>query len=513
MNSWQTTIMLDHGQSTSQSERALSVTVAGSSDTASEVFSWLDNNIAHPFVNSAVFEPYDAVASSVNAIVDAVSGHQFLPEINIETTSSKFLSPDWLAQTIAGGLGMIAPYMVAGKISGSVMSRSASALALDGKAFDLLNSRQAAQIVGATIYGGMMKPGQGQTRLGDALSSAAAFSIFGLGNRLTSGFNPISKLATRFVTGAIGGASQSTIGQLASDQELPSMESFTHAAISGAVLNTAMPAAQDGLAKAGAYVKDGIWQDTQGGIHSVGDPNARLQDQPEAMLHATRLAAQGGNAAVDSALTDAIKSNAGKIGQVPGSQVAEELKGILTSGHPESGLQLMMDTGLMKELFPELDALNGPKGLQDPYWHPEGSAWEHSKMVVDNAPRPDVELRMAALFHDIGKPETQEVHEHGISNHGHAEVGANMFADIAQRLELPEDQTARIDELIRNHMIHDVETWSPDQLKALLERSDIEKLIKLESADATGRGGGPHPTQKAFLTEKLAEEHDQAVAK
>jgi len=270
-------------------------------------------------------------------------------------------------------------------------------------------------------------------------------------------------------------------------------------------------------------------------IRSVGDPVLRFKEDRLRMLRVVRFAAKLGFK-VDAALLSALKQFAPELKPgviVAWERIANELKGILTSKAPVVGLDLLMETGLMKEILPEMLPMRSFKGFQDPYWHPEGSAWEHTRQVVNasasreglgeklalfagdefltssvEASLVSFPLRLALLLHDIAKPRTQTwkvarrtvgprwkqvflPYRIRVSNHGHAEQGAEMAAAICRRFKLPGEVTKRVREIVLMHMqMHDM--YDPkikrSKLFRLMNRQEVFDLIVMQHCDSIGTG-------------------------
>jgi poly(A) polymerase len=243
-------------------------------------------------------------------------------------------------------------------------------------------------------------------------------------------------------------------------------------------------------------------------IRSVGDPAERFSEDKLRMLRVPRFASKYEGFTVDPETMAAIKANSFGIHAVSSERVRDEIKGMLTSSNPVRGMQIMMDSGLMKQVLPEVYKLKGPKGRQDPVWHPEGTVWTHTKLVLKNLTGGNFERMMGGLLHDVGKPATQKFWpDGGISNHGHDAKGAEITQEIARRLKLSSNQQERISELVRLHMaMHEVTVMRPGKLTALLERPDVMDLIEIQHADATGsKNSDAGRSHKEFLLQKLEE--------
>jgi len=842
--------MVELSHSTDSTNTGAGSTKPDSADDGllSEAWGWTKGNVVNPFVNAAAIEPYNAVASTAN-LLTGHSSNPFIPEATtLKTDDAKFLRPGWFAQEISGGLGMILPYVVAGKATGGAMRYGGARMGLEGGWAAFAQDERVAQIAGAGIYGVMQDPKQGQSRLGNFASSIAAFGVFEAGNTFTNKLAMRSlqdeaastlmartvqigqQVGLRAATGGIAGLAQISISKGIAQHKAPTSDEFIQAAVSGGVMNIALPPIQtlggkaidgvrqqlglgtpvdryfannpearaamvqsdslkqavgdnpwskiqektgqdasnqstrrvllsdrfdpekvghqlthlssdyeggfkqaadvlasgdrvaaqqayldvrtnqeldaravqakireelgkpadpvipkenigdqiafagktykqvwlrefgefeqtkgqyrpsedmDGLDKsltpqeaaresefqkgiatkicktlqdagfigvfAGGAVRDELMgrtpkdfdlatsatpeqvekifkdagitvfpkgqafgvecvvlygrqfeiatlrtdskssdgrrpdsvkyvtslkddaarrdltvnamfkdpvtgkifdffngrQDLKNKIlRAVGDPNARFEEDKLRMMRVPRFYSRLSDFTVDPALEDAVRAHAHEITTVSGERMRDEMSGILTSSEPVRGLQFMMDTGLMKHVLPEVAEMDGPKGMQDANHHPEGTAWAHTKMVVNGLKGSSFEVMLGGLLHDIGKPLTQEIHaDGGISNHKHEDVGADMASDIAHRFVLTNKQTDRLFQMVKVHMqMHRVQELRPGKLRNILSRPDINDLIDLQHADATGRGNGmADGSQKQFLLGKLDE--------
>lgn len=197
-----------------------------------------------------------------------------------------------------------------------------------------------------------------------------------------------------------------------------------------------------------------------------------------------------------------------------GLSLRNEIEQILNSNNPLADLDSLMESGRMQEILPEIVLLGSESGEQDCCWHPEGSAWQHTKLVIEELRLQDADfiLLFAGLLHDIGKPATQKrLAEGKITNDNHAKVGAEIAGRICQRFGFEKQETFQVTELVRLHMqLHFLAQERIGKLCEILERSDIDNLIKLQHADVmgTGRVNRSQSSHKQFLLAKLAELQD-----
>ncbi len=165
------------------------------------------------------------------------------------------------------------------------------------------------------------------------------------------------------------------------------------------------------------------------------DPDATFRDDPLRMLRATRFAAQL-RFNIDPVVLDSIRRQAQRLQIISKERITEEIIKTLRTDMPSIGFALMKQTGLLPFAFPELDMLSGverigKKGHKDVFLH--------TLQVVDNAANlsPKMEIRFAALVHDIAKPQTKRFEKgKGWTFHGHDEIGRRMIKKIAWRMKI-----------------------------------------------------------------------------
>jgi len=165
------------------------------------------------------------------------------------------------------------------------------------------------------------------------------------------------------------------------------------------------------------------------------DPDETFGEDPLRMLRATYFASQFGFE-IDDKCYDSIVRQKDRISIVSQERITAELLKILASPKPSIGLVILQETGLMKLIFPEIDTMHGID--QTPEWHHK-DIFYHTMQVVDNAAKltKKMEIRFAALVHDIAKPITRRVDKKkGYTFHGHDAIGEKMLDKVAQRMKL-----------------------------------------------------------------------------
>ena len=183
-------------------------------------------------------------------------------------------------------------------------------------------------------------------------------------------------------------------------------------------------------------------------IRTIGDPFERFEEDYLRMLRAVRFAARFGFT-LDPAAVEAIRQLAPQIQDTSAERIRDEILKILTEGGPRRGFELLDETGLLREVLPEMKALQGV--AQPPQFHPEGDVWVHTMMMLDGLGSPTPTLALGVLLHDVGKPPTFTVRER-IRFDNHVEVGARMAQEICHRLRLSSRERERVVELVRHHL-------------------------------------------------------------
>ena len=179
-------------------------------------------------------------------------------------------------------------------------------------------------------------------------------------------------------------------------------------------------------------------------IRTIGAPAERFGEDHLRLLRAVRFAAQL-NFEIEPATLAAIRQFAAKISVISAERIREELIKLFRPPHAARGLVLLRDSGLLKHVLPELAAT--VTCAQSPDYHPEGTVFEHLRLMLSQLPVPCPEsLPWAVLLHDIAKPVTATTDPETGSIHfyGHEKVGAEMAGVMLQRLRFPKKQITEI---------------------------------------------------------------------
>ena len=222
-------------------------------------------------------------------------------------------------------------------------------------------------------------------------------------------------------------------------------------------------------------------------IRTIGDPEDRFAEDRLRLLRAVRFAAKLGFD-VEPQTGAAVSGHAADIAMVSAERVREELTKILTGPRPRKGIELAAQFGLLGHILPEVVAM---KGVEQPeQFHPEGDVWTHTMLTLDQAPAdPGVELAMAALLHDVGKPPTFKQADR-IRFNEHAEVGAKIADKIMRRLRYSKKQQDLVVELVRQHQkFMEVQNMRRSTLKRFLRAERFDLHLELHRMDCGASHG------------------------
>ena len=216
-------------------------------------------------------------------------------------------------------------------------------------------------------------------------------------------------------------------------------------------------------------------------------PVESFTDDPLRMLRAARFIS-GYHFLPDAELVDAVKALRGRLEIVSAERIRDELDKLLVVESPEAGLWFLVNTGLAEEFLPELPGL----ALEQDPVHRHKDVLAHSIAVVEKTP-PDRILRLAALFHDVGKPKTRSIGPGGVSFHHHEVVGARMARDRMRALHYSNEDVEAVSKLVELHLrFHgygENGEWTDSAVRRYVRDAGplLDRLNLLTRADCTSR--------------------------
>ena len=225
-------------------------------------------------------------------------------------------------------------------------------------------------------------------------------------------------------------------------------------------------------------------------LRAIGDPALRFQEDALRLLRAIRFAVKTGFQ-IEPDTWRAIQQHANLLEQISPERIRDEFSRILTHPCRAQGLQLLLDSGLLTQFLPEALALVGCE--QPPQWHPEGDVFTHTKIALDllhdDAP---LELCLAVLLHDIGKPPTYtwDEQDQRIRFSGHDAVGADMAEEILRRLRYSNEVIANVKEMVARHMqFMNVQDMRTAKVKRFMARPTFPLEMELHRVDCASSNG------------------------
>lgn len=245
-------------------------------------------------------------------------------------------------------------------------------------------------------------------------------------------------------------------------------------------------------------------------LATVGDPTTRFKEDALRMMRAVRLSTEL-NFAIATETMSAISKNSALLERISAERIRDEWLKIIASPTPLEGMVLLERLGLIDHILPEIRASIGCE---------QGGAhafdvYEHLLRTLQAAADKgySLEMRLAALLHDIGKPATRRT---GGKNKkytffGHEVVGARMTKSILKRLKVPKDTAKTVGNLVRWHMFFaDPDEITLSAVRRTIQRvgeDQIENLLNLRVCDRIGTG---RPKEQPFRFRKYKAMVDQA---
>jgi poly(A) polymerase len=235
---------------------------------------------------------------------------------------------------------------------------------------------------------------------------------------------------------------------------------------------------------------DGIADLAAGRLRTPLDPEVSFDDDPLRMLRAARFAARYG-LTPEERLVDAIRTGHHRLSIVSAERVRDELDKLIVVPTPSNALWFVVETGLAEEFLPELPGL----ALEQDPIHRHKDVLAHTLAVVDKTSAgqtyPDRLLRLAALFHDVGKPRTRAFVDGGVTFHHHEVVGARMTRRRMEALRYPKDDVETVVRLVELHLrFHTYRLgWTDKAVRRYVRDAGplVDRLNELTRCDCTTR--------------------------
>ncbi|MBP9856156.1 MAG: HD domain-containing protein [Candidatus Pacebacteria bacterium] len=261
----------------------------------------------------------------------------------------------------------------------------------------------------------------------------------------------------------------------------------------------------------------GEWLDPFGGIkdlkdnllRAVGEPEERFKEDPLRVMRGIRLSTEL-NLKIEPKTAEGIKKMAPLLDKIAVERIREELEKLIMSRQPMAGLKLMAEMGVMEYVIREtLEGLGVEQNGDHIY-----DVWEHTLRVLQHSADREwpLHVRLAALFHDVGKPRTRRFSEEkkDYTFYGHEVVGAKMAKKIMERLKFPMKLTETVEKLVRNHMFFtDIDKITLSAVRRIVAKVGAENvwdLMKVRACDRIGMGRPKEAPYRLRKYESMIEE-------
>ncbi len=246
-------------------------------------------------------------------------------------------------------------------------------------------------------------------------------------------------------------------------------------------------------------------------VRAVGDPGERFAEDALRILRAIRISAEL-NFTIEEKTREAMVKHASQLGKISKERIRDEFIRILNSPKPMKALVLAQSMGILGYIAPDLEKGIGVEQNQAHSY----DVFEHNLRSLQHAADKewDFEVRLAALFHDVGKPKARRWGEEkgDWTFHGHEVVGARIAKKALEELHFPRETIDKVEKLVRWHMFFSdpdkVTLSAVRRIIANVGRENIEDLIELRICDRIGTG---RPKEQPFRLRKYQSMIDQAL--
>lgn len=224
-------------------------------------------------------------------------------------------------------------------------------------------------------------------------------------------------------------------------------------------------------------------------LRAVGDPEDRFSEDALRMMRAVRLATTL-EFKIEPKTAEAIRKNSFGLQAISRERIRDEFLKIIMAEKAADGIELLREMSLLKYVVPELE--EGYKITQNK--HHIYDCYEHSRLSLKYAAEKGFNkyVRLASLFHDIGKPRAKRGEGPDSTFYGHEIAGAKMTVQILNRLKFPKKDLEKIAKLVRYHLFYynvgEVSESSVRRLVRQVGSENTNELLEVRMSDRIGSG-------------------------
>ncbi len=237
-------------------------------------------------------------------------------------------------------------------------------------------------------------------------------------------------------------------------------------------------------------------------IRAVGEASDRFSEDALRMLRAVRFASELGFV-IESETQDATAKHADLLAKISHERIRDEFVKIIESPNAMQGIAVAQKLGLLKHILPELEEGIGCEQNGDHIYH----VWEHNLRALNHAVENNwpLHVRLAALFHDVGKPATRKwaPEKKDWTFYGHDVVGGRITKKIMDRLKFPKKITEVVSTLVRWHLFFtDIDKITLSAVRRIVRNVGPENVWDLMKVRACDRIGMGRPKEKPYRLRK-----------
>lgn len=229
-------------------------------------------------------------------------------------------------------------------------------------------------------------------------------------------------------------------------------------------------------------------------IRAVGNANRRFNEDALRMMRAIRFASQL-NFTIEETTFQAIQDNHYLIKHISAERIKDEFSKIILSDYAKHGIELLHRTGLLQHIVPELETgINVEQNHHHIY-----TVWEHNLKTLEFCPSKKLAVRLAALFHDLGKPEVKSFRDGKATFYNHEYVSANWTRNILRRLHFSNEIVEKTVLLVKNHMFYySVGEVTEAAVRRIIKKVGLENMQDLMDLRIGDRLGSGTPKAKPY---------------
>ena len=229
-------------------------------------------------------------------------------------------------------------------------------------------------------------------------------------------------------------------------------------------------------------------------IRAVGNPTERFDEDALRMMRAVRFGAQL-NFEIEKETFRAIAQKSNLLSHISTERIKDEFVKIVLSDHPRHGVQMLHDTGLLKHFLPELEL-----GIDiEQNHHHTLTVWEHNLQALGTCPSKKLEVRLATLFHDIGKPESKRGKGRDCTFYNHEYISARIAKTVLKRMHFSTKIIEKTVLLVRNHMFYySVDEVTETAVRRIIRKVGLENMKDLMDVRIGDRLGSGTPKAKPY---------------